>query len=285
MGIMPSKTTPKAKYENNPFFVAANGLTLMFDMARGVLIFLVVLSFLSFGFDSSKPDLSQTNSWQSTVNQIAHTTSDWQPSDWALAGFAVIIVAFAVIMVSALFSGVSSYTSAQLARGKKVNFAEAFRVAFEHLWSFLWLHVIISVKLFLWTLLFILPGIYFAFRYSLAQTAFFDERKNLRGNAAIAESLRLTQGAWVTTFASNMLFNGLTFGGFIGVISVGVNAVLYRQFDALGKKPKPAPHWLSWVTVAIPIAVVLLVIAFVISLVIGIVVAGPSVPGPATSTF
>jgi hypothetical protein len=283
MGIMPKKTTPSVKYENNPFFVAANGLTLLFDMARGVLIFLFILSIVSFGSNSVKPDFSQNSSISSITHQISQTTRDWAVSDWILASFAVFIVAFAVIMVSALFNGVSAYASARLARGKKVAIAEAFRVAFEHLWSFLWLQIIISVKLLLWTLLLVLPGVYMSFRYSLAQTAFFDEKKSLRGNAAIAESLRLTRGAWVTTFASNMLFNGLTFGGFVGVISVGVNAVLYQQFDNLGKKPKPAPHWLSWVTVAVPIAVILLATAFVISLVIGIVVAGPS--SVSTGTF
>ena len=227
---MPTKTQAKksssVKYENNPFFVAANVLTLLFDMARGVLIFLGVLSLLSMTFNSYKPDFSQNTSWQSATHQFTQVTSNWALSDWLLAGFAIFIVTFAVAMVSALFNGVSAYTSAQLVRGKKVGLVEAFRVSFEHLWSFLWLQIIISVKLLLWTLLFVIPGIYMAFRYTLAQTAFFDEKKNLRGNAAIAESLRLTRGAWVTTFASNMLFNALTFGGFTCIISAGVNAVL-----------------------------------------------------------
>ena len=278
MSIMPTKSPSSVKYENNPFFVAATGLTLLFDLARGVLIFLAALAFANMFVSYATPDYSQETDRAESINHFTELTGNWLFSDWLLAGFAVFIVIFAILMVSALFGGVSAYTSAQLARGKKANLVEAFHVAFDNLWSFLWLQVIVGVKLLLWTLLFVLPGVYMAFRYSLAQVAFFDEKKNLRGNAAIKESLRLTKGAWVTTFASNFLFNALTFGGFVGVISTGVNAVLYRQFDHLSVKPKPAAHWLSWLTIALPVSFFVLIFLFLIALVIGIAIAGPTAP-------
>lgn len=269
---MPSKTTHTDKYENNPFFAAANSITLLVELAKSVLIFLAVLAGLNFLLGTFMPDYSKQDARNSSTDQITQLTHNWSVSDWGLAVAAVGIIALAAFMISSLFGGVAAYTSARAARGEKVRLDEAFRVAFDNLWSFLWLQLIIGTKLFLWSLLFILPGIYMAFRYSLANVAFFDDRKNLRGNAAVKESLRLTKGAWLTTFASNMLFNMLTFGLLANIVSTGVNAVLYRQFDALGDKPKPAAHWLSWLTLIVPIVFVILAFVMVIAIVVGLAI-------------
>lgn len=261
-----SKVTPT--YENNPFFVAGNGITLVFDFARNLGILLLVLSLISF-FGNSGPE--DFNKFSDDVNR---TVGAWSASDWGIAVGSGLILGLAFAMVSALFGGVSSYTSLQLAKGKKVSISEAFRVSFDNLWSFLWLQVIIFVKTLLWTLLFIIPGIIMTFRYSLASTAFFDERKKLRGNAAVKESLKLTKGAWLTTFSSNMLFNMLTLGALSPLISTGVNAVLYRQFDALGTKKKPEAHWLSWVTLVLPVVLFILFVVFLITMIVGIIIGG-----------
>ncbi len=111
-----------------------------------------------------------------------------------------------------------------------------------------------------------------AIRYTLAGVAFFDDRKHLKGNAAIKESLRLTKGGWLTTFSSNVLFNILTFGILSSVVTTGANTVLYRQFNALGDKPKPSAHWLSWVTLALPIIIAFLVLAMLIALIAGVAI-------------
>lgn len=276
---MPGKSTTKAnsastKYENNPFFIAANGLTLLFDLARGVLIFLFILALINMVTGIKTPDFSKESDRNSSTQQMAQLTSGWLPSDWALAIGAAGIVLFAVVMITALFNGVSAYTSYQLSKGERVELGEAFHIAFERLWSFLWLQVIISVKLFLWTLLFVIPGIYMSFRYSLASVAFFDEKKNFRGNAAVAESLRLTKGAWLTTYASNMLVIALSFFKYNGIVSTSVNAILYRQFSQLGSKKKPAAHWLSWLTLAAPVVIITLALIFIIALGVGIAITG-----------
>lgn len=276
---MPNKSTTKAnpttaKYENNPFFIATNGLTLLFEMAQGVLIFLFALALINIAAGFITPDYTKESDRNVSTQQMAQLTNGWLPSDWLLAIGAASIVLFAIVMITALFNGVSAYTSYKLSKGERVELGEAFHVAFERLWSFLWLQAIVAVKLFLWTLLFIIPGIYMSFRYSLASVAFFDESKNFRGNAAIAESLRLTKGAWVTTYASNMLLNSLSFFQFTGIVSTSVNAVLYRQFTQLSNKKKPAAHWISWLTLAAPAVIVILSLMFVIALGVGIAITG-----------
>lgn len=282
---MPTKTSkakkPDTNYVNNPFFVAANGITLLFNLAVGVAVVMVMLSFLSFVINGWTSDTSTSDSeveqaltsWQSTVN-------GWTANEWTLVIGSAVIIGLAFMMISSLLGGISSYTSYRLSRGERVAVSDAFREAFDRLWSFLWLQILIVVKIFLWSILFIIPGIIMAFRYTLAGVAFFDENKNLRGNAAIKESLRLTKGAWITTFASNMLFNFLTFGFFGSVISTGVNAILYQQFGDLKDKPKPAAHWLSWLTLALPFIIFVFAFTLLIGMVIGIAFGSPTVVAP-----
>jgi hypothetical protein len=258
---MATQTLPPKDYENNPFFIATKGLSLLFNFAQGVGIVLVILSIgLSF---SGGPSVPEDNNGNPAPDQITQTLSGWTPNEWITFVGAVTIIGAAIVLLAALFGGVSAYTSAQLARGKRVALNDAFKVAFEHLWSFLWLQIIIFVKLLLWTLLFIIPGIIMSVRYSLASVAFFD--KDLRGNAAIKESLRLTKGAWITTFAGNALLNYLTLGVISWVIATGSNAILYKQYSGLGEN-KPPAHWLSWLTLVLPFALMALLLFFVIAI-------------------
>ncbi len=241
----------KAKYENNPFFIATNGITLLITLAQGVAIFLIVLSLFNYirDFTGSEPD---TTPRQQVESAIA-TTSSYGPSEWLIATGAVFIIIAAMLLVSALLGGVSSYTSARLARGHKVKLTEAFRAAFDNVFPYLWLQIVIFVKLLLWALLFIIPAFIMAIRYSLAGVAFFDTDKQLRGNAAVKESLRLTKGAWVTTFSANALLNLLTLGVFSPLVTTAVNTVLYRQYTSLDKHEKPSAHILAWITLLLPL--------------------------------
>lgn len=261
---MATKKT-NAPYENNPFFIVTNGITLLVQMALGVGVLLLALSFFDYIRGATRPDVERTQSpaqmWESTVA----STHGLSASDWALTIGAVAIIGLAALLLSALVGGISSYTSAQLAKGKRVSLRDAFRTAFDNLFSYLWLQIIIFVKLVLWSLLFILPGIYMAVRYSLAGVAFFDEKKNLRGNAAIKESFRLTKGAWITTFGAHFLLNALTLYIFTNIISTAANTVLYRQYSALGDKQKPATHPLSWIVLLLPITLLVLVITGVLA--------------------
>lgn len=123
---------------------------------------------------------------------------------------------------------------------------------------------------------FIVPGIIMAVRYSLAGVAFYDEKKNLRGNAAIQESIRMTKNGWITTYASNALFNILTLGVISTIVSTGANAVLYRQFEQSGDK-KPAAHWLSWVTLLLPLILLLTAIILIVTVAFVLGILGISV--------
>ena len=254
-----TRKLPSSHYENNPFFVASNGITLLLGLAQGVGIFFIILSVIGlFG----SPNSGESDDINERAQTVVRQVSEWSLNEWLILTAVVLIVGMAVLLLSALVSGVSSYTSYRLSKGSRVRFTEAFSVSFEHLWSYLWLQILVFLKIFLWSLLLIIPGIIMAVRYSLAGVAFYDDTKELRGNAAIKESLKLTKNAWFTTFASSALFNLITFGVISSVINTGVNAVLYNQYDYLGDKPKPAAHWLSWFTLALPFILIAFAFAF-----------------------
>ena len=266
---MAKAPTHHSHYENNPFFIASNGITLLFNLSRGIAIMMIVVSILGLFSGSWSPDTSDESMWTDMMRLM----NAWSVSDWTLAIGSIAVISLAIAMVSALFGGVSSYTSAQLAKGKEVKLNQAFHIAFEHLWGYLWLQVVIFVKLVLWTLLFIVPGIIMSVRYSLAGVAFYDDHKHLRGTAAIKESLRLTRGAWLTTFAANTLFSLLTFGALSSVVTTSANAVLYKQFDKLGDD-KPKAHWLSWATLILPFAILGLALVIIVAIAIGAALSG-----------
>lgn len=254
---MAQKTKLPAGYENNPFTIAVSGISLLFDLAKGVAFLLVAFAVLNV-FQGILPPADSTANENMFIS-LQNTIAGWTLGDWTFAIGASGIVILAVLLISALFGGVMAYTSLHLSRGETVGLGEAFRVAFERLWSFLWLQIIIFVKIVLWSLLLIVPGIIMATRYSLASVVFFDDKKGHRGNAAIQESIRLTRGAWITTYGANTLFNFITFGVITSIVTTGVNAVLYRQYDKLDEN-KPEAHLLSWLALVLPFALLLILI-------------------------
>ncbi|MBC7512780.1 hypothetical protein H7142_03950 [Candidatus Saccharibacteria bacterium] len=263
-------------YENNPFTIGHNGITLLFEKAKSVALYAIVLCVVLFIFNAMSGEFDYKSAplneaqiaQQQTANEAAVTAFFAQDiGTLLLIGVLVATVVFLVIVISLWLYGALEYTGAQLAKNHKTTLKEALRESGKDLASYVWLWAIIIIKVLLWSLLFIIPGFIMAVRYSLAGTVFFAEGK--RGNAAVKRSLELTKGAWFTTFAGSALWNIITLGQISYLLQPGINAVLYRQFKPLtdSGKTKPNTHWLSIATLVAPIAL----LGFVVS--IGIMIA------------
>lgn len=259
------QTSPKTPtYENNPFFVAINGFELLFKKAKVIGIILAVLAGLSalsslpsaFLPSESVPAPSQKIADQTAereAQQFADRIASVPLEAWLVIALVILLVVLIMAAIGIVIRGVLDYTSAQIAKDKEVTLSEALRAVFTNFWSYTWVLLVASVKTFLWTLLFIIPGIIMAVRYSLAGVVYFD--KKLAGNGSVKESARLTKNGWLTTFASQTLLNILTLGVIQSLLVPGTQAVLYRQFksfDAAGTQ-KPSAHVLSWITLLVPI--------------------------------
>jgi len=267
--------TKAQPYENNPFNIGLNGLKLFFASAQSVAIYAIVLSVIVFVFNSisNVADLTDTRNQAQIERQDRQAINDFfsqDPGRIAVAGVLIASVLFIVVLVTLVLNGILEYTGARLALGEKVTLKQALKEVMKDLAGYLWVNVVLMVKIFLWSLLLIVPGIIMAVRYKLAGTVFFAEGK--RGNAAVKRSAELTKGAWFTTLAGYSLWNLMTFGMIPQLLAPGSSAVLYRQLrdvtDAGGQKP-PA-HWLSWLTFFVPIALVLMFLSLFILLFVAI---------------
>lgn len=283
-----SNSSAAPAYENNPFYVAIQGIELLFNKAKGVGIFLAILAGLSLlgSIPSSfMPATDPAPVTETTMNQpvlsdeelAAQNEADWNSftdsikqvpvEAWLIIALIVLVILAFAILVGFVINGIMDYTSAQLAAGKEVTFSEAFKATFAGLWGYAWVMLLAGIKTFLWSLLFIIPGIIMAVRYSLAGTAYFATGK--KGNEAIKHSLALTQGAWLTTNASQFLLPFITFGAAGGLFTPGTKAVLYRQLDAVTAKneAKPAAHILSWLVLILPLVLLGLLALLVLLLI------------------
>jgi len=249
-----TKTPSKSpNYENNPFFVAVNGLELLFKKAQAIgIIFAIIMALSAFGSlptafmptDDAPINEQITQEDKAFTDNIAAVPVEV----WLLIGAVAVTVLLVIIVIGFAISGVADYTAARLSRGKEVGFSEALRAVFAGFWGYLWLHIVVGVKVFLWSLLLVVPGIIMAVRYSLAGTVYFDTK--LKGNAAVKESARLTKGVWLTTFASQSLLNAVTLGLIELLLVPGTRAVLYGQFRDYDEANlvKPKAHVVSWLT-------------------------------------
>jgi uncharacterized membrane protein len=253
----PTKLNTQDAYINNPFFIGAKGINLLFLKAQSVAILLVVLSVIMLVLGNIPgPD-------SATTENAAPAVSDATVSvETAIGiGVGVLVGIFVALTVGTFLTGIMSYTAAKAARGESSTIKEGLSATYRRFWSFLWLQILTTLKVLAWSLLFIVPGFIKAVRYSVANVAFFD--KDLKGNAAIQHSIALTKGSWITTLGGLFFFNLITLRVLELLTTTASTAVLYRQFEATPNNERPGPHGLS---IAMLVLTVLLGIVLVVGL-------------------
>lgn len=252
-------------YQNNPFYIATNGFSLVFKYAKSVAIFLLILSVIMAIVQFATPSPTDNNATKTTDEFIQSI----EPSQLATIAAAAVLFSLAIVVVSIMISGISGYTAAQASQGKTTTLRQAFNAVLGRFGSYAWLSILIGVKVFLWTLLLIIPGIIMSVRYSLSSAVFFDDRNTLKGNEAIKKSSELVKGSWLTTFAAQSLFNIITLGWISFFISTSTQTALYKQYTevAAAGTEKPRAHWLSWLTLFLPIILITIAISLLVLLV------------------
>jgi len=254
-------------YENNPLLVAIKGIELLFAKAVSVAILFLILIGVGFLFNAPSMFAPSDKTQSTAANSRAFEQQIMAiPTEaWIVIGIITLFVLLVFIFIQIILSGISDYTAAKLSKNEEVTLGEALSGVFSHFWGYTWVLIIVSVKTLLWSLLFIVPGIIMAVRYSLSGVSYFD--KQLAGNTAVTHSLGLTKGAWLTTFASHTLLPIVTFGVLQNLTSPGTTAVLYRQYTA-NHGAKPSAHVVSWLTLILPLVLISLVLLFALLLVV-----------------
>ena len=259
----PVRNTEFTAYENNPFMVPIDGIRMLFSRAQAIAIIMIAIAALGFIAnivstivqaiaDNADKSSSSPSGPMSTNEEISRHIASIPPETWVIiAIIAVLVVAFLLVgwLVGVYIQSVIDYTSARVAKGHDVSLGDALRGGISRFGAYIWLQIIIATKVILWSLLFIIPGIIMAVRYSLAGLSFYD--KNLSARAAVKDSLALTKGAWLTTFASSVLLDFISLGIASTLVKSGAQVRLYGQLDAVTQRgeAKPAAHILSWLTI------------------------------------
>ncbi|HEX4662698.1 MAG TPA: hypothetical protein VH144_03715, partial [Candidatus Saccharimonadales bacterium] len=225
---------PVVQYINNPFMITVKGLEWLFNRAKTIAIILLVLSLFGVagnvvfrspnGVQQDQTKMQQDQS--KFMHDFSHTIQSVSPEQWLTVGIIAIVAVLLFLSISFWLKGAAEYTAAHLAKGEEVSLKAALSGSWHKLGGYAWLQVLVGIKVFLWSLLLIVPGIIMGVRYSLAGVAFFAE-DDLKGNKAIKRSLTLTKGGWITTFASNIVFNAITLGLVSSLTDIATTSVLY----------------------------------------------------------
>lgn len=226
-------------YISNPFLLAHNAAKRLYKNNRTWAIILIVLGVLN--------TISSTN--QNTSTSTDTTTSSSPELSFALIVFLLsmgILFLLLMAIVSTYLTGIISYITLQSEKGKNATLSEAFEATKERFWRLLSAMLLAGLKIFGWTLLFIIPGIIAALRYTLLSYVIMDDSaKKTSVKEAHDQVKTLVNGRLWEIF-------GVSFTGiipFIGTLySTAGNAGLYQQLKAYNDKKleKPAIHWLNY---------------------------------------
>lgn len=255
------KKPVKEKYISNPFVLAYEAAKRLFNTNRGWAILFIVLGVLSVFSYTDDGQQQPANQSTAAMNQPEIAISV------ALVVFVVSAVLLFIILIMILASyltGLFSYVALESEKGRKVTLKEASLATREKFWDLLGSLLLAAVKIFGWTLLFVIPGIIAALRYALIGYVVMDTATKHRGVKVIHERTKtVTKGRlWEVL--------GITFTGalpFVGtLLNTAGGAALYNQLKIYTDKKlkKPKIHWLNYLPGALLAAAVLGAVAGVV---------------------
>ena len=150
---------------------------------------------------------------------------------------------FALAVMTVMLSGGFSLFCLRVSQRSEAGVGTLFDL-FGYFFRFLWLEIVTGVLIFLWSLLFVIPGIVAAYRYSMAPFIFFEDPKK-GALACIQESKAMTMGFKGQLFALDLSFIGWALLSIIPLVSIFVQPyygvtranfyrVLSGQYQAAG---------------------------------------------------
>lgn len=254
-----SKTQPT--YISNPFKLANEAAKRLYSTNRVWAIVLIVLGILNTlsSADAARPSANQ---------EPAATAANPEISFASIVLIISLITLFMliVIIIATYMTGILSHITLQSERGKKASLSEAIQATQDRFWRLFGSLVLAAAKIFGWTLLFVIPGIVAALRYSLLGYVIMDQTAEKHGIKDSHERVKkITSGRLLEVL-------GVSFTGivpFIGTLySTAGNAGLYVQLKTYTDKKleKPAIHWLNYLITVLGVLALCGIILFAVVL-------------------
>jgi uncharacterized membrane protein len=154
-----------------------------------------------------------------TMNQVMSGNYYYVPAMPKIGATALIIIAAIAVMSTLISSGFKLYCL-KTCEGEKTGVATIFDV-FARFFKVLWLTILSIVFIYLWSLLFIIPGIIAAYRYRMAIYILFD-KPELSALECIRLSKQMMNGHKAELFVLDLSFLGWTLLTVIPLFSLWV---------------------------------------------------------------
>lgn len=234
------------EYVSNPFKLVFRGMDLWLNYNQLLSIFVIVVTFsgvlINFFF-SLEPATAGQNRSESikAVMQLA----------------VLVTIVIGSIAFTTIYNGMVAYIGLSTLKKKTVTFAEALQASLDKFWTILLVQIIVFFKVLGGFLLFIVPGVRAALRYSVVNFYIFDKAAN--ANEAIKNTKALTRDHLIEVFGMHTAANIVPIVG--GLLTAGGQSVMYDQLMRLkaSKQQKPKVHWLNYLGFVLIAGVMLLI--------------------------
>jgi uncharacterized membrane protein len=276
--IEPKKEMSKT-YDSNPFTLTFNALGRFFNTNVNWAIVVIALAVISF-FGQAVSDLVRFISEGSLSDEPPDFSqfSSGSSADPAVV-IAVVIVVFSLAVMAIVFTsiigafinGMFSYVALKSEAGKTVGFSEAFNATMKRFWRLLLAQLLANLKIFGWTLLFIIPGIIAGYRFQLLPYLIMSESEKEKGVGDSHDKTKaLVKGRLWELFGISFVAGIVPFVG--SLLGLSGKASFYNQLRATSHAPEKRPkiHWLNFVGLIVGGA--LLILGFMLVLFITLVI-------------
>lgn len=254
VSVSPTQYTPApATYDSNPFTLSFNAVSTFFRTNIGWAIAFIILGFLGFLVRLIQTITENIRNGNADVSTMHSASSLNQPNISVIIAIIIVVMVlliFAIVIgtvVQTFIQGMVSYVSLQSLKGRSVSLHEAFEATIKRFWRLFGAKMLATLKIIGWTLLFIVPGIIAALRYTLLPFVIMDEEPNHDSVVASHNRVKhLTKGKLLEVFGVATVGSIIPIVG--SLVSLTGNGALYRQLqvynDANFEKPKT--HWLNY---------------------------------------
>jgi hypothetical protein len=260
--------TPPKKYESNPFILAFQALGRMFDSNAIWAIVIIIFETIGFFFQGIG-NLASLSSNQPADPSYGSSTSASSPEISVIIAIIILVVIVLAVLVvigttiSVFIQGMFSYVALQSENGKAVSFSEAFNATLKRFWPLLSAQLLAMLKIFGWSLLFIVPGIIAALRYALLPYLVMADNSITRAGEAHTRVKELTTGRLWEVFGVSTVAALVPVLG--SVLGLSGKAALYNQLA--NHKDRPKIHWLNYIGLLL-IALALIIVTLAILIII-----------------
>lgn len=258
-------------YNSNPFSLAFNAFGRLFDKNIGWVVAFLFIGFITAAgqlgnsADMSGNDSSQNGDFERAIDRLSNLSPE-QMSVLAvgllITFLFVVLIIIVIIAIQSFIGGMFAYVALGSEKGKKVAFNDAFEATRKRFWRLFLAQTLAGVKIFLWTLLLIIPGIIAALRYVLLPYVIMDESEDKKGVVASHTKVKsLVKGRLVEVLGLVAAANLIPIIG--GVLQLSGGASQYHQLKSSynnGKPERPPIHWLNYVAPLLYVAIAALLL-------------------------